>query len=301
MAADMSGKVCLITGGARGMGRVTALALAGMGARLILVDWEGEEGTRTRDHINALHGPGVAEFLNCDLSSLAEVRRLAADVRARYSALHVLLNNAGITDPVRRVSVDGWEMHLATCHLSHFLLTHLLLDLLKASAPARIVCISSEAHKAGPGLDFDDMNNEKLWKGARFSNNAAFQAYHRAKLCNLYFTFELARRLEGTGVTVNAVSPGYFVNTTIYRNMRGFLRWGSYVVFGIGTLLGLNTPERGARTHIWCASAPELQDVTGRYFAYCRPAETSALARDPALRRRLWEWSERATGIAAGP
>jgi NAD(P)-dependent dehydrogenase (short-subunit alcohol dehydrogenase family) len=301
MTSDMAGKVCLITGAARGMGRVAARELARMGARLILVDWEGEEGTRARDEINAQHGPGAAEFLYCDLSSFADVRRLAADVTSRYGALHVLLNNAGVTDPVRRLSVDGWEMHLATCHLGHFLLTHRLLGLLKAGAPARVVCISSEAHKAGPGLDFDDLNNEKLWKGARFSNNAAFQAYHRAKLCNIYFTLELAERLAGTGVTVNAVSPGYFVNTTIYRNMRGPLRWGSFFVFGIGTLLGLNTPERGARTHIWCASAPELRGITGQYFAYCRPAETSALARDPATRRRLWEWSERVTGIVTGP
>jgi NAD(P)-dependent dehydrogenase (short-subunit alcohol dehydrogenase family) len=298
MATDMSGKVCLVTGGARGMGKVTALALAGMGARVIIVDWEGEEGTRTRDLINARAGRQVADFLYCDLSSLSEVRRLAAEVNARYPALHVLVNNAGITDPVRRVSVDGWEMHVATCHLAHFLLTHLLLPLLKKSAPARIVCISSDAHKAGPGLDFDDLNNEKIWKGAAFSNGAAFQAYHRAKLCNVYFTLELSERLAGTGVTVNAVSPGYFVNTTIYRNMRGIFKWGSYFVFGIGSMLGLNTPEKGARTHIYCASSPEIEGVTGQYFAYCKVAEPSPVARDVALRKRVWAWSEQATGLA---
>jgi NAD(P)-dependent dehydrogenase (short-subunit alcohol dehydrogenase family) len=298
MTPAMSGKVCLITGGARGMGRVAAITLAQMGARIIIVDWEGEEGTRTRDHINALSGAKAAEFIYCDLSSLAEVRRLAADVNARYPALHVLMNNAGITDPVRRLSVDGIEMHAATCHLAHFLLTHLLLPLLKKSAPARIVCITSEAYKAGPGLDFDDLNNEKIWKGAKFSNGAAFQAYHRAKLCNIYFVRELAERLQGTGVTVNAVSPGYFVNTTIYRNMRGLFRWGSFVVFGIGTLLGLNTPEKGARTHIYCASSPEIEGVTGQYFAYCKAAELSALAKDREVGARVWAWSEQATGLA---
>ncbi len=301
MSGDLHGKICLITGGARGMGRVTALALARLGARIVIVDWEGEAGTRTRDEINALAGRRVADFLYCDLSSLAEVRRLAAEVKARYPALHVLVNNAGITDPVRRVSEDGWEMHVATCHLGHFLLTHLLLDLIERSAPARIVVISSDAHKAGPGVDLNDLNNEKIWKGRRVSNNAAFQAYHRAKLCNLYFTFELAERLKDTGVTVNAVSPGYFVNTSIYRNMRGLFRLGAQVVFGIGSLLGLNTPEKGARTHIYAASSPEIEGMTGKYLAYCREARTSELARDPEMRERIWAWSEQATGLVGEP
>lgn len=153
----LDGKVALITGGARGMGRVSAIALAQMGARVIIVDWEGEAGTRARDYINHITGRQAADFVYCDLSSLQAVRALADDVKARYPALQILMCNAGITDPVRRLSVDGFEMHLATCHLAHFLLTHLLLDLLKLSAPARIVSISSEAHKAGPGLDFDDL------------------------------------------------------------------------------------------------------------------------------------------------
>lgn len=294
--ANLDGKTCLITGGARGMGKVSALALAGMGARVIIVDWEGEEGTRTRDLINQRTGRRAAEFVYCDLSSLEEVRRLAADINSRQVALHVLMCNAGITDPVRRVSVDGYEMHLATCHLGHFLLTHLLLPLLKRSAPARIVVISSDAHRAGPGLDFNDLNNAKIWDGSGYSNGASFKAYHRAKLCNVYFTLELAERLEGSGVTINAVSPGYFVNTTIYRNLRGLFRWGSHLVFGLGTLLRLNTPEKGARTHIYVASSPEVEGLSGRYFAYCRPAEPSPLARDAESRRRLWDWTAKVTG-----
>lgn len=305
MTPDLTGRTALITGSARGMGKVTALALAAMGARVVIVDWEGEEGTRTRDLINARHGAlhadgRAAEFIYCDLSSLAEVRALAATVRQRCPALHILVNNAGITDPVRRLSVDGWEMHLATCHLAHFLLTHLLLDLLRRSAPARIVNISSDAHKAGPGLDFDDLNNEKIWQGRAFSNNAAFAAYHRAKLCNVYFTQELAARLAGSGVTVNAVSPGYFVNTTIYRNLTGAFKWGSLVVFNLGSLLGLNTPEKGARTHIYLASADEVANVTGKYYAYCRPAEVSKAAQDADAQRRLWDWTARVTGLTAG-
>jgi len=293
----LSGKTALITGGARGMGRVSAIELAKMGAQVIVVDWEGEAGTRTRDHINRLTGRQAAEFIYCDLSSLDAVRALAADVQARYPTLHILICNAGITDPVRRLSVDGWELHVATCHLAHFLLTHLLLDLLKKSAPARIVSISSEAHKAGPGLDFDDLNNEKIWKGSEFSNSASFAAYHRAKLCNVYFTLELSERLKGSGVTINAVSPGYFVNTTIYRNLTGIVKWASWFVFGIGSLLRLNTPEKGARTHVYVASAPDIEGVSGKYFAYCREAAPSPLAQDPAIRKRIWSWTAQVTGV----
>jgi NAD(P)-dependent dehydrogenase (short-subunit alcohol dehydrogenase family) len=293
----MQGKNVLITGAARGMGKVTAHALAQKGARVILVDWEGEEGTRTRDAINAETGREAAEFIYCDLSSMAQVRQLAQQVKARYNGLHVLINNAGITDPVRRVSEDGYEMHLATCHLAHFLLTHLLQDLLVAAAPSRIICISSDAHKAGPGLDFDDINNEKIWGGKAVNNNAAFQAYHRAKLCNVYCTRALARRLDGTGVTVNAVSPGYFVNTTIYRQLTGIFAMGAKVVFSIGSILGLNTPQKGARTHIWLASSPEVGGVSGKYFEHCKEKAISDLAQDDESGERLWRLSEELTGI----
>jgi NAD(P)-dependent dehydrogenase (short-subunit alcohol dehydrogenase family) len=194
--------------------------------------------------------------------------------------------------------VDGFEMHVATCHLGHFLLTHLLLGLLKESAPARIIMISSEAHKAGPGLDFDDLNNEKIWKNhAKPSNSASFTAYHRAKLSNLYFMYELSERLAGTGVTINAISPGFFINTTIYRNLTGIFMLAARIVFGFGALLGVNTPERSARTYIWLATDPSLQTMTAGYFEHLKSKETSELARDEALQRRLWDWSVRQTGV----
>ena len=296
MQQDMQGKVVLITGSGRGMGREAALMLGKRGAHLIIVDWEGEAGTRTRDEINT--GPGSAEFRYCDISSQADVRRLAQDVLYDHDRLDVLINNAGITDPVRRVSVDGFEMHVATCHLGHFLLTHLLLDLLQQSAPARIIMISSEAHKAGPGLDFDDLNNEKIWPDhSKPSNSASFTAYHRAKLCNLYFMYELSERLAGSGVTINAISPGFFVNTTIYRNLTGVFMLGARLVFGFGTLFGLNTPQRSARTYEWLATDPSLATMTAGYFEHMKSKDTSELAKDSEIRRRLWDWSIEQTGL----
>ena len=290
MTHDMAGKVVLITGSGRGMGREAALLLGQMGAHLIIVDWEGEAGTRTRDEINA--GPGSAEFRYCDVSSQAEVRQLAQGVLADHDRLDVLINNAGITDPVRRVSVDGYEMHMATCHLGHFLLTCLLLELLEKSAPARVIMISSEAHKAGPGLDFDDLNNDKIWKDhSKPSNAASFTAYHRAKLCNLYFMYELAERIAGKGVTINAISPGFFVNTTIYRNLTGIFMFAAKIVFGFGSLFRLNTPQRSARTYVWLATDPSLKTMSAGYFEHMKSKQTSELAQDKELRQRLWDWT----------
>ena len=293
---SMQGRVVLITGGARGMGRETARMLAARGAHLIIVDWEGEAGTRLRDELNA--GAGSAEFRYCELTSFAAIRELAAAVLAAHDRLDVLFCNAGITDPVRRVSADGFEHHVATCHLGHFLLVHLLLDLLKRSAPSRIIMISSEAHKAGEGLDFDDLNNEKIWKEpGKPSNGASFTAYHRAKLSNLYFMYELAERLEGSGVTINAISPGFFVNTSIYRNLSGVFMLVARLVFGAGTLFGLNTPERSARTYVMVATNPALDGVSGRYFEHLKEKETSAQSREIEPRKKLWEWSAAQTGV----
>jgi retinol dehydrogenase 12 len=295
--ADLSGRIVLITGGARGMGRITAEALAAMGAHVIVADWEGEHGARTVAAINAA-GKGSAEFIYCNVAEPDSVRELAAKVLKRHDRLHVLVNNAGITYPRRQLNEDGVEMHFATCHLGHFLLTRLLLERLRASAPARILFIASEGHKAARGLDFDDLNNEKIWKGKAVDHGAAFMAYARAKLCNLHVMRELAARLDGSGVTVNAVSPGYFVNTGIHREMQGIFRWGALLVFGIGSLFGLSTPEKGARTHIWAASAPELEAVSGRYFQACREITPSPHVDDAAERARIWQLSEAMAGLA---
>ncbi len=297
--ADMSGRTVLITGGARGMGRITAQALAGMGAHLIIADWEGEQGTRCVQEINAA-GTGSAEFIYCNMSSMDSVRALAQAVLEQHPALHVLINNAGITYPRRQLNEAGIEMHFASCHLGHFLLSQLLLERLKASAPARIIFVSSEGHKACKGLDFEDLNNEAIWKGRAVNHAAAFMAYSRAKLAMLYTMRELAERLGDSGVTVNAVSPGFFVNTGIHREMQGVFKLVAGLVFGLGSLLGFSTAAKGARTHIWLASAAEVAGISGKYFENCQEKSMCPQVDDETARRKLWALSEALSPPPAG-
>lgn len=285
----MQGRRVLITGGARGMGRVTAEALAAQGAEVLLVDWQGEEGARTRDLINR-RGAGKAEFLYCDLSSMAQVRALAQGLLQEGRALDVLLCNAGITYPELRLSPDGHEFHFAVCYLSHALLCQMLQPLLEQAAAGRIVLVSSEAHKSCKVLDFGDLDGRRHWRGRALSHAAGFRAYGQAKLCKILLMRELHERLraQGSRVSVNAVSPGFFVNTGIHREMRGVFRWGSALVFGLGGLLGLSSPRKGARCQLWACSAPELEGVSGRYFEACREKAMSPLAADATLRAELW-------------
>ncbi len=297
-ASAMSGKNCLITGGARGMGRETALALAAQGARVLLVDWQGEEGVRTRDAINARYGENRASFHYADLSSLCDVRRLCSEISEQIEHLDVLINNAGITYPEHRLNADGLDMHFAVCHLGQFALTLTLLPLLERAAPARVLVVSSEAHKSCRELQLDDLSLRQLWRGRALSHAAGFRAYAHAKLCNLLFMRELSERLAGTGISVNAVSPGFFVNTGIHREMRGIFKWGAAAVFGLLGLLGLNTAAKGARGHIHAASSPQLTGISGHYFEHCREKAMSPLVDDAQLRQRLWQLSEELSGCA---
>ncbi|MFL2771770.1 MAG: SDR family oxidoreductase [Rhodospirillaceae bacterium] len=293
MSDDMDGKVCLITGAASGLGRIAARELAKLGSQVILVDIEIEEGRQARDEIVSLTGNNDVEFQGCDISSFAQVRRLADDVMAKYPRLDVLINNAGLTQPLYTLSDDGFETHMATCHLGHFLLTQLLLDRLKSSALARIIQISSDAHKAGPGLDWNDMNCEKVWKGRKASKRGAFVAYQRAKLAMVLYTYELAKRTEGTGVTVNVVSPGYFVRTNVYRHMPRFFKMWIWLIRPL-----LADPEKSAQTYVYLATSPEVEGVSGKYWEYCALKESSDHSHDDAEMQRLWAWSENATGLA---
>jgi NAD(P)-dependent dehydrogenase (short-subunit alcohol dehydrogenase family) len=278
IAQDMQDRVVLITGATSGIGLVTAEALARRGATVVMV---ARDAQRAEDHVQRIrataNNPRVT-FLLADLSSLASVRAVAADFRARYPALHVLVNNAGAMFARRADTIDGYEMTFALDHLAPFLLTNLLLDELKASAPARVVTVSSGAHQ-GAHIDFDDL----MYTRRRYS---FMGAYGQAKLANVMFTYELARRLDGSGVTANALHPG-FVATGFAKNNGPLYRVGMSVIRPFAL-----TPERGAETSIYLASSPDAAGISGKYFAKCKPVASSVESYDQAAQRRLWEISE---------
>ncbi len=271
----MIGKICLVTGATDGIGKVTVRALAERGATVIGVGRDPAKIQAVLTEVGQM--PGSLEFLTADLSSQAQIRALAEEFKSRYDRLHVLVNNAGALFTTYRESVDGIEMTFALNHLAYFLLTNLLLDRLIAGAPARIVNVSSDAHQ-GSAINFDDLGYRRQYSG--------WSAYGASKLANILFTYELARRLDGTGVTVNAVHPG-FVDTNFQRaaglDMRGHL-----------------TPEEGADTQVWLATAPEVAGVTGRYFVRRRDTPSSEASYDAATARRLWEVSARMVGLPHG-
>jgi retinol dehydrogenase 12 len=286
-AASMEGKTCLVTGATSGIGAVSAEVLARAGATVIVVGRNPQRcqatAARLRDATGRAEEPIVA-----DLSSQADVRRLAVTVLDRYPRIDVLLNNAGAVFTRRAESVDGIEMTWALNHLNYFLLTNLLLDRIKASAPARVVSVASDAHKGVKGIDYDDVLLDQATP--RYS---PMRAYCQSKLANVLFTFELARRLEGTGVTANCVHPG-FVNSSFFKDkgaLAGF--------FGFFARIGGSSPEAGARTSIHVATSPEVDGVTGRYFEKSRPATSSPASLDLAAARRLWQDSAELTGLPA--
>ncbi len=279
----MQGKVCLITGATSGIGEVTARALARMGATTIIVGRNPEKGAAVVNQLKAQTGNPNVAFMLADLSSQAQIRQLAEQFRRQYQRLDVLVNNAGAIFPKRQQSVDGVEMTFAVNHLSGFLLTNLLLDILKASAPSRIINISSEVHSWSK-IDLDDLQNAK--------NQSA--AYNRSKLANVLFTYELARRLEGMGVTVNAMQPG-LTRTSLYRRQNlGFVM---SLFFRLMTLMA-RTPERAAETVIYLATSPDVAGVSGKYFADKRAIPSSKDSQDVNAAKRLWRVSAELTGLA---
>jgi len=276
MSGPMAGKTVLITGATSGIGRATALGLARMGAHLAIT---GRDRGRTEDAAREIRaaGGGEVDVLVADLSSQSEVRRLAEEVLHSLSRIDVLINNVGGYWDTRHVTVDGLERTFALNHLAPFLLTNLLLDKLKQSAPARVVTVSSNAHAAGR-IDFGDLQGERSYSGAR--------AYSQSKLANILFSYELARRLPATSVTANALHPG-LVNTS----------FGAEDPAGVQKLLVpllrpfMKSPARGAATSIHLASAADLERVTGRYFANSKPTRSSKPSYDEAAAARLWQVS----------
>lgn len=279
------GKVCLVTGGSSGIGLVTARELARLGATVVLAARSPERGEAARAAIVAQTGSQQVGLMLADFASLAAVRALAEGFSAQYDRLDVLVNNAGIYVGERRRSADGYELTFAVNHLAPFLLTRLLLDTLKATPGARIVTVSSGAHMAGRGR-FDDPRAERGYLG--------FPAYAESKLANVLFSYELARRLAGSGVTANTLHPGA-VRTNFAGDAKG--------IFGLGFNLVrpfMLSPEQGAQTSIYLASSPAVEGVTGKYFVNSRARRSSAVSYDPGVQARLWALSEELVGEPLG-
>ena len=282
----VSGKRVVITGATNGIGLAAAVELARRGARLTIVARSDARAADAVARIRETAG-AVVDVLIADLSSQASIRRLAGEILSRYTAVQVLVNNAGAIYARRQLSVDGIELTWAVNHLAPFLLTNLLLDRLEASAPARIITTSSDAHR-GAHIPFDDVNAERFW------GRSGFPRYGETKLANILFTVELARRLEGTGVTANAFHPG-FVASGFNRNNGVMMRLG----------MALSRPfarsaSRGAQTLVWLADSEEAGQVTGGYFYDMRQVAATPAATDRDAARRLWDLSGEQTGAAAG-
>lgn len=283
MTGPTHGAYVLVTGGTGGIGLATATGLAALGARVGVVGRSAARGAAAADAVRRKAPAAQVDVFEADLSSQAEVRRLAADVRATYPRLDVLVNNVGGYWAHRHVTADGLEHTFALNHLAPFLLTRELLDLLVASAPARVVTVSSGAQAMGR-IDLDDLQGERAYNGQR--------AYSQSKLANVLFTYELARLLDGTGVTATVLHPGV-VRTAFGREDAGrFMR----LMFPVVTPF-MKTPEQGATTPIYLASSPEVAGVTGAYFANRRPKRSSKTSNDRDLARRLWEVSSALVGV----
>ena len=275
----MTGKICMVTGANDGIGKATALGLAKMSASVVMVCRSRERGEATLADVREKTGNSNISLVVADLSFQAAIRKLVRDFEARYPALHVLINNAGIIPRERTVTVDGLEMQFAVNHLAPFLLTNLLLDLLKASAPARIVNVASEVHHDG-SIHFEDLQSERSYR--------PYYAYAQSKLANVLFTYELARRLQGTGVTPNCLHPGV-VATKLLADGMGIPR--TELRMGI-------SPQEGARTSLYLATSPEVEGVSGKYFVNRRPAQSSKESHDRAVAKRLWQVSADLVGVS---
>jgi NAD(P)-dependent dehydrogenase (short-subunit alcohol dehydrogenase family) len=279
--ADLTGRLCVVTGANRGIGRATAEGLARLGAGLVLICRRFEDGQTVAREIGRRGGP-VPEVVEADLSSQAAIRGAAAEIQSRHPQVNVLINNAGIIPQHREVTVDGLELQFAVNHLAYFLLTNLLLPQLRAGAPARVVNVSSGAHEHAR-LDFDDLQSERRYEPQ--------EVYSRTKLANILFTYELARRIEPREVTANCLTPGV-VATRMLRDYLGQpAGGGSDSTFGA-------SPEQGAETSIYLAASLEVAGVTGKYFYRKKPVRSSRESYDEAAARRLWDVSERLTGLS---
>ena len=284
MKGGMGEKVCLITGATSGIGKATAMGLADMGANVVMVGRDRGKGEAVMAEIKEKSANASVDLMLADLSSQEDIRRLAEEFKEAYPRLDVLINNAGVFSSKRITSADGIEMTFAVNHLAYFLLTKLLLDVLKASAPSRIVNVSSGEQRNGT-IDFDDLQAEKGYMGPK--------AYSQSKLATVLFTYELARRLEGTGVSANCLHPGV-VGTNLGSGVSGAF---GFMVRALTPLM--KSPEKGAETSIYLASSPEVEGLSGRYFVKKAEARSSDVSYDERIARRLWEASAELTNLPA--
>ncbi|MEO7038870.1 MAG: SDR family oxidoreductase [Gemmatimonadaceae bacterium] len=270
----MTGKICVVTGATAGIGKETALALAKMGATVIIVARDAAKSARTIDEIEKAVPNATVDVVLADFASLDAVRAAATEIAKRYEKVHVLVNNAGVANKNRLKSVDGFELTFAVNHLAPFLFTRELLPLLRAGAPSRVVNVASVAEKHGP-IDFDDLQSTKGYRG--------FLVYGKSKLANVLFTYALASRLAGSGVTANCLHPG-----AVATDMLKKLPWLLYAVISPFLL----TPEQGAATQIFLASSPTVEGVSGGYYVKGKAARSSERSYDVSAQKRLWEASE---------
>ena len=276
----MEDKICIITGANSGIGKATALGLAKMNAVVVMLCRSKDTGEIAQKEIISESGNKKVDLLLCDLSSHEQIRKFVSEFKQKYQNLHVLINNAGVMASKRKLSVDGFEMNFAVNHLAPFLLTNLLLDVLKKSTPSRIINVSSGSHKMAK-IDFDDLQSEN-------KKHRLMRVYGVSKLAFMLFSYELSRILDGTGVTVNTLHPG-LVNTNLGRDMSKFGR-------GFGKLFFKN-PEKGAETSIYLASSPEVEGITGKYYIKKEQKESSKESYNEEYAKRLWEISATLTKL----
>ncbi len=280
MSSELNGKLMLITGATSGIGRAAAEALAGKGASLVILARNEEKARTTMAHIASKTGNRSIELIRCDLSSLDNVKSAAEEFLSKHEKLDVLIANAGVIRGKRHLTADGFEYTFGVNHLAHFVLTNLLLDTLKRSAPSRVVVTSSASHLRAH-LDFDDLMEERGY--------SPWKAYGQSKLANALFTVELSRRLEGTMVTSNCFHPG-LVRTNIGAGLGGISGFAYPVSYPFAI-----SPEKGAETLVYLAASPEVEGVSGKYFYQKKPDGVNPEVLDANIARRLWETSEQLT------
>ena len=275
----LKGKICIITGATSGVGKETAKALAKKGATVVLPVRNSMKGDTLKDEILAETPDAKLDFMHCNLASFESIRQFAKEFKAKYNKLHILINNAGIWESKRNLSEDGIEMNFAVNHLAPFLLTHLLLDTIKKSAPARIINVASNAHKYSK-MNFPDLEFEKKY--------SSMKSYSQSKLANILFTKKLSQQLHGSGVTANSLHPGV-VKTNLFDKMPGFM----VKIMGLFMI----SPVKGAQTTIYLATSPDVEKTSGEYFSESKRKKPSSEALRQDVADKLWGISEKYVGI----